>query len=168
LNLNVTEYPNINTNVETARKSGVEGAKQLKPSFYNTLLSHFPDTKNSIANELKAYSREKRVMLNELLEQMRTEGEKRRQELLFELLLNDEDEGSYDVFGKCLDIARRIMRGEKVSVEEMRLLAQHFPQLLFQALLLRQEKPEFDKDKEPETGTDDIMAEEDYSILLNR
>jgi len=91
-------------------------------------------------------------MLNQLLERMRAESEAKRMELLAKLAQRDDNESPYDIYAKCLDIARRIMRGEKVSAEEMRLLSQNFPELLFQALLLRQEEIELEESDERATS----------------
>jgi len=177
LNLNIASITNIDPSAETAQKTGGEGISPPKPSFYDTLLGYLPSSKGKIADEIRAHSREKRIMLNDLLEQLRLESDKRRQELLISLLREDDDKDNYDVFGKCLDIARRIMRGEKVSPEEMRLLAQNFPELLFQALLLREEKTESDREKEQEpgknAGASDVdkayadKANETYVLLEN-
>jgi len=91
----------------------------------------------STSEQIKAHNAEKRRTLAQVAEILRADSEQRRNELLA-LWLQKEEEKPYDVFGKCLDIARRIIRGEKVTAEEMRLLSQNFPELLFQALLLRQ------------------------------
>ena len=75
-------------------------------------------------------------LLQQFIEWMRTATESRRMRFLYELLLKESRETS-DFFGKIMDIARRVMRSEMVSLEEMRLLAEQYPQLLFVVALLK-------------------------------
>ena len=124
---------------------GGKNSDFMKPSFVDVFISHLPDKRNTIADQLRIQAVERKAMLNQLLETMRAASEAIRMELLSKLLQKDDYKDSYDMLGKALDIARRIMRGEKVSIEEMRFLAQYFPELLFQALLLKQEDKEDDQ-----------------------
>jgi len=122
---------------------GGNNAKSQKSSFLDVLFGHLPNAKNTTFSDLaKARSEETRLIFNQLLERMRAESAAKQMELLSKLMQRDDDKKPYDLFSKCLEIARKIMRGEKVSAEEMQLLAQNFPELLFQALLLRQEERE--------------------------
>ena len=114
------------TRAATRPEDGREAFRQTIGAFMST------------SEQIKAHNAEKRRTLAQVAEILRADSEQRRNELLALWLQKDEDEKPYDVFGKCLDIARRIIRGEKVTAEEMRLLSQNFPELLFQALLLRQ------------------------------
>lgn len=154
MSFNIADYTNINAYSEIAQASGGNDAKSSsKPSFLNVFLNQMPNTKPSFADQARALSEERKIMLNQLLEKLRAESDARRMELLSKLMQNDDVQKPYDIFAKCLDIARRIMRGEKVSAEEMRLLARYFPELLFQALLLKQEDVEND-------GNDDLSYDD--------
>ena len=137
---------------EAAQASGAIGAKPPKPSFANVLSNHLPKAGNTISDELRAHAAEKKLMLSELAEKLRVETRTKRMELLALLMQRDDDEKPYDMLGKALDIARRIMRGERVSAEDMRFLALHFPDLLFMALLLRQEEMETDGEDDQPNG----------------
>ena len=81
-----------------------------------------------------------RYEINKLLQQftewVRIESESRRMEILHRILMKERNETS-DLFGKIMDIARRIMRSEPVSLEEMSLLAEQYPQLMFIVSLLK-------------------------------
>ena len=96
-------------------------------------------------------------MLNQLAQKLRIESRAKRLELFKELMRKDDELDEYEAYGKAMDIARRIMRGERVSIEEMRFLAQHFPELLFQAMLLRNLDPDIDRDYDQQynKGTQD-------------
>jgi len=112
-----------------------------KAHFLQTLGKHM-----SVSDQIKSHNLEKRQMLAQMAEIFRVESEARRREFMA-LWLEKDEEKPFDIFGKCMDIARRIMRGEKVTAEEMRLIAQHFPELLFQALLLRQPEKDLDENE---------------------
>ena len=145
MSINITDHVDINTFSETTQASGHGAGKSPKPSFFGVLRNHLSSSKTALADQARARSEERKIILNQMLERLRAESEAKRQDLLTELMRSDEDEKPYDVFGKCLNIARKIMRGERVSAEEMQFLARYFPELLFQALLLRDDKPDRDK-----------------------
>ena len=112
-----------------------------KAHFLQTLGKHM-----SVFDQIEAHNLEKRQMLAQMAETFRVESEARSRELMA-LWLQKDEEKPLDIWGTCLDIARRIMRGEKVTVEEMRLIARHFPELLFQALLLKQPDKDLDENE---------------------
>jgi len=147
LGFNIADYTNINDYSEAAKTAVGGVAKLSKPSFFNVFAGHLPGRKVSFADVSRARLDERKVILNQLLERMRAESNAKRQEILTKLMQTEEDKKPYDVIGKCLEIARRIIRGEKVSAEEMRFLARYFPELLFQALLLREEHKDRDEDE---------------------
>ena len=145
MSINFTENIAINTDFEIAQVSGGRGVKSQKKSFFNVFLGYLPNTKATFTDQARVQSEERKLMLNHLMERLRADSEAKQHELLGKIMQSDKDEKPYDVFGKCLEIARRIMRGEKVSADEMRFLARYFPELLFQALLLRQEDKDTDE-----------------------
>jgi len=133
-----------------------------KDKFKQTLSKHL-----TLSDQIKAHSAEKRRTLAHIAETLRAESAEQRQRLMGLWMQKDEDEKPYDVLGKCLDIARRIMRGERVSAEDMRFLAQHYPQLLFQALLLRKEEEDQEECECPPENENDGESVED-SLLSAR
>jgi len=153
LSINITDYAIINDFSDITQTSGGTSTRSSRSSFFNVFLNNLPNTRTAYAVEARVRSEERKMVLSGLLERLRAESEMRRHELYSKLLQNDEEEKPYDVAGKCMDIARRIMRGEKVSPEEMRLLSRYYPELLFQALLLRHEGHE-EKDSD---DTDSIQ-----------
>jgi len=150
LSYNIADYINILAGFEPAQTFVGKGTKSQNPPFASVLNKYMPDIGASTAEKVRANAVVKQKMLSQLSERFRAESEAKRQELLAKLLQKDDKKKPYDIFAKCLSIARRIMRGEKVSAEEMRLLAQHFPKLLFQALLLRQEDNDNEESDEEE------------------
>jgi len=146
----ISEYSEITSSV------GVRGARSQRTTFLNTLQNHLPSKKATFADEAREIARDRKIILKQLLEKLRAESDSKRQELLSILIQDDDDDKPYDIYSKCLEIARRIMRGEKVTAEEMRLLSRYFPELLFQALLLKQEDVELD-------GNDDLQNDGGFS-----
>jgi len=140
LSFNIVDYTKISAFSEITQKHDGQGGKSPNPSFFNVFLNHMPNTKAAIADKARPNAAEMNVMLNQMRERLLAESSARRLELVAKLLQKDNEESPYDLYMKCLDIARRIMRGEKVSQEEMTLLAQHFPELLFMALLFKQDE----------------------------
>lgn len=61
---------------------------------------------------------------------------------------------------KCLAIARRIMKGAKVTLEELRYLLENDPELYFMAMLMKQEKPQDDDDEEVELEDEETLEDE--------
>ena len=85
-----------------------------------------------------------------LLEQMRVDTASMRLQLITGLLRKEKKEtAQYDVQGKCMRIASKIIRGKKVTVEEMRFLLQNDPGLYFLALMMRLPDNEDEDDDEP-------------------
>ena len=154
LRINITDYTNIDDFSEIAHTSGVNSARSAKPSFFNVLINYMPNPKAASVNEARARFTERKEALNQMLEKLRAESDARRQEFYSILINKDEDEKPYDVTGKCLDIARRIMRGETVSAEEMQFLSRYFPELLFQALLLKHDKTDSGENESPSKNDD--------------
>jgi len=94
----------------------------------------------SIPDQIREHNLEKRKFLAQVSETMRTESETRRQQLLALLKQSDAVEKPYDVKRKCLRIAMRIMRGDKVSMKDLQYLMENDPGLYLMAMLLRMPK----------------------------
>ena len=140
MSFNIADFKILNDLSEITQMPGVKNARSPKTSFLNVFFSQMPDQKAVAVSDAKMRFTERKAVLNDLLEKLRAESDARRQDLYSMLIKKDEDDKPFDITAKCMEIARRIMRGEKVSAEEMRLLGRYFPELLFQALLLKQEK----------------------------
>lgn len=110
------------------------------------------------AEEKEAREAEKKAQEEEKRKQ---ELQERQNELSFleEQLKNAKEQGeavedSFEAFGKCLTIAQRISRGDKVPLKDMKYLMEHEPDLYKQAIMLRQPN---DKPKE----YDSVLDEDD-------
>jgi hypothetical protein len=71
------------------------------------------------------------------------------------------DEGGFEAMAKCLTIARRIMRGDKVSNADIRFLMENNLELYSQAMLLRQQKEharEYESISEDEKKSSEVSA----------
>ena len=110
----------------------------IRAQFRHTMAKYvsFPDEPETGA---KVSAKTAAQSAHQLMEKMRIDAAAMRLQFITALLQEDKkDVKQYDVQGKCMDIARRIMRGKKVSAEEMRFLMQNDPGLHFMAILLRQ------------------------------
>jgi len=98
----------------------------------------------SVSDQIKAHNLEKRKFLTHVAETMRTESEARRQKLLELLKKSDTKDKPYEIRIKCLKIARRIMRGDKVSIKDLQYLMENDPELYLLAIMFRvpKEDPE--------------------------
>jgi len=112
----------------------------------NASIIDIPINPNNAIDDAQAIRYEINHLLQQFSEWMRVASETKRMELLYILLLKDSHETS-DLFGMVMEIARRIMLGEEVSIEEMRFLSDQNPQLLFVVVMLK-EQPSGDDEKE--------------------
>ena len=142
----IVDYSDITAVSEIAKASGGKTVRPHKTAFLNAFLDYLPNSRTTFADQARARSEERKIILNQMLEKLRAESSTKQQALLSKLIQSDEDEKPYDIYSKCLEIAKKIMRGERVSAEEMRFLARYFPELLFQALLLRDDDPDLKED----------------------
>jgi len=103
-----------------------------------------PAVQPAVIDDATALRQEINILLQQFSEWVRVASESKRMELLYTLLLKKSHESS-DLFGTIMDIARRLMRGEDVSLEEMRLLAEQNPLLYFAVVVLKDETQETDE-----------------------
>jgi len=110
-------------------KSSKKTTKQQGLSFVDTLSNHLPAVKQPGAKDIiEMQKKELRVMANKLLEEFRAESEAKRMEII-EKLMNKNKKNDKDPYSKCMEIFKKLMRGEKVSPEEMNHLMQFAPML---------------------------------------
>ncbi len=91
---------------------------------------------------------------------------------MLEMQLKSSDEqaeaaaDSFEAFSKCLTIAQRITRGDKVPMQDIKYLMENEPDLYKQAIMMRQPNS---KPKEYDTvlDEDDIEAQNDNPLSSN-
>ena len=101
----------------------------------NTAVSNMQSNQQANVDQSLGLRYEINHLLQQFSEWTRVSTESKRMELLYDLLLKSNKETS-DLFGMIMEIARRIMKGESVTVDEMRFVFNHNPQLLFVLVLL--------------------------------
>ena len=146
---------NINFNAKAINNKTAKSAIQhggRSTVFGSTLAKYLSVTEESVAGA-KVPAKTAPLSTPQLFDRMRVDSASTRLQLITALLQKKEDdEKPYDAYLKCLDIARRIMHGKKVTAEEMRFLLANEPGLYFIAILLRQ--PDIDSE-ENERAFDD-------------
>ena len=103
------------------------------------------------------------LSMKQMADKMRTENAAMRLRMLTEVLQKDKSKttsNQYDAQIKCSIIATRIMRGDKVSDQDLRFLMEHDPHLYFIAIMSRVEKED---PEEYESITDDEEGDADAS-----
>jgi len=110
----------------------------------NEVTSELPVIQPTNIDETVTIRQEINQLLQQFNEWMRVATESKRMEFLYNILLKESHETS-DLFGKIMDIARRIMNGEEVSLEEMRFLSDQNPQLLYVVILLKDDITDVDE-----------------------
>ena len=124
----------------------------VRLQFNKTLASFMP-----YSEQVKTRNEENRKALAHLMEKIRLDSRLRQIEMFNILQKKDSNKKEHDVQRKCQNIASRIMRGKKVSAEELRFLAEHDPMLYLIAMLMR--PPETD-DEENDNMPEDEGTQE--------
>ena len=133
----------VTENDTTASTRTASPATLRETPLINEVVSEPPNNIPASLDDAALLRQEVNELLQQFSEWVRVTTESKRMELLYNLLLKDNHETS-DLFGKIMDIARRIMRGEDVSPEEMRFLADQNPQLLFVVIIMRDDTTDSD------------------------
>ena len=139
--MQITNAYNSNIITITRNSSATAGNASTTANsaqFNSALINEMPVNQPSFIDEATAMRYEISELLQQFSEWMRVAGEVRRMEFLYNILLKESHETS-DLFGKIMDIARRIMRNEDVTLEEMRFLAEQNPRLLYFVLMLKED-----------------------------
>ena len=146
--MQITSFFNSNSNVSVR----VEPAAASNETFTNTTSATQPNSTavNDMPNNQIVYDDEPmtmRYVINELLQQfsewIRVSSESKRMEFLYNILLR-ESRRNTDLFGIIMDIARRFMRNEDVTSDEMHFLTENNPQLLYVVTVLRDDTSDSD------------------------
>ena len=109
----------------------------------NTTVNDIPVNQIPVVDDARSVIHEINILLQQFHEWIRVANESRRMEFLYNILLRENHETS-DLFGKIMDIARRIMNGDEVTLEEMRFLQEQNPQLLYVVIMLKDDAAEVD------------------------
>ena len=72
-------------------------------------------------------------------------------------------EDSFSTFSKCMTIAHRITKGDRVPMKDMKYLAEHEPDLYKQAIMMRQPNPKPKEHKSVLEEEDEQISTEEYS-----
>ena len=167
---NVTSSVQTTTLNNNTSKPATQSGNE-KTQFKNTLAKYVSVSEDK-GTGIKAPIRPEGKSIPKMAEQMRVNAAASRLKLITSLLKAEEKEKKpYDVQSKCMDIAKRIMRGKKVSAEEMRFLLKNDPGLYFLAILFR--SPENSDEDEiitniegEQASTDDGAAGNNASVLI--
>ena len=128
-------------------------------SFFDTLSNYLPDVKQPGAKDMiEMQKKELREMARMLLEEFRAESEAKRMEII-KKILNKRENDEKDPYTKCMEIFKKLMRGEKVSPEEMNYLMQFDPLLFLIYQMLKDDEAAVEM--EQEEGTSEQSAESD-------
>jgi hypothetical protein len=120
----------------------------------------------SISEEAKANSAETKKTFDQEMDEMRAEAESLLARIEDARKQGDSVAESYEILRKCLIIAMRIMKGDKVPIGDHRFLLEKDPELYSKAIMLKQhrENPEEhkrlskDKDSSPVNSDTDSAS----------
>ena len=157
---NFTTDTKVHTNPEKDPISGSKNTEnQSRLSFMDTLSKYLPESTETEHKQLNVYETieklklEKRKLLNMLLQEFRANFEAKRLDLLEKLLSTDKKDDE-DPMLKCLRIFKKLLRGEKVSPEEMKFLMQFAPMLYLMVQLLKDDDFELNTENREDENTD--------------
>ncbi|MCL2424941.1 MAG: hypothetical protein FWD05_01235 [Oscillospiraceae bacterium] len=128
MSININDFDNKSAYLRASLLSGQGRLQSKNESFANTFMTHALKEKPTFIADVPSIRNEKKLIMNKLLESFILESETRRAGLLNKTVRNDEE--AFDSLGQCIGIARRILRGEEVANEELRLLNEQFPELI--------------------------------------
>ena len=146
--MKVIDLPEVKAkwNTQESRESSVKNKPNLEDLKIN---KNFNDDTISISNEAKdLLEKEKNLMFDNINDESNMIAELLRQ--LEEA--SDPSNNPYDSFIKCIQIAMRIMNGDKVPRKDEKFLLENEPQMYSNALLLRRQN---DKPKEYDSLLED-------------
>jgi len=168
LSINVNNFDNKSAYLKAALLSGNGSLESKVESFTNTFTTHALKEKPTLIADVPVIRNEKKLIMNKLLESFILESEARRIGLVNKRVRNDEE--SFDTLGQCIDIARRILRGEEVADEETALLEEQFPELFFDQATISDDIVDEDREnflEELELITSNSQNSENYLTVTN-
>ncbi len=141
-------------------------SKMFAPVF-NSTQNRKPETEEELAM-LKAQKKQQEEAQKKAAEeakQKQMENEKAMLEMQLESAKEQSEaiEDSFSTFSKCMTIAHRITKGDKVPLKDMKYLMEHEPDLYKQAILMRQPNPKPKEHKSVLEEDDEQVSSEEYS-----
>ncbi len=142
-------------------------SKMFAPIFNSVQKNEKPKTEEELAlleaqkkqqeeaqKKQQAEARQKQLENEKAMLQQQLESAKEQSEAI---------EDSFSTFSKCMTIAHRITKGDKVPLKDMKYLMEHEPDLYKQAILMRQPNPKPKEHKSVLEEEDEQVSSEEYS-----
>lgn len=144
----------------------IKMGKMFAPVF-NSTQNRKSETEEELAM-LKAQKKQQEEAQKKAAEeakQKQMENEKAMLEMQLESAKEQSEaiEDSFSTFSKCMTIAHRITKGDKVPLKDMKYLMEHEPDLYKQAILMRQPNPKPKEHKSVLEEDDEQVSTEEYS-----
>ena len=141
--------------------------KMFAPVFNPAQKNEKPKTEDELAL-LEAQKKQQEEFQKKQQEEARKkqlENEKAMLEMQLESAKEQSEaiEDSFSTFSKCMTIAHRITKGDKVPLKDMKYLMEHEPDLYKQAILMRQPNPKPKEHKSVLEEDDEQVSTEEYS-----
>ena len=136
--------------------------KMFSPIFNPTQKNEKPKTEEELAllDAQKKQQEQAQKKAEEEAKQKQLANEKAMLEMQLE---SEAIEDSFSTFSKCMTIAHRITKGDKVPLKDMKYLMEHEPDLYKQAILMRQPNPKPKEHKSVLEEDDEQVSTEEYS-----
>ena len=167
MNKNSLDHINISGSADATKASirkkaaATQRPDNARELFRKTLSAFFPDAK--VAGPLFV---EKKDSMAKLLDKVRDDSEALKLQLMSIWQQRDAAENEYEVRRKCLQIAMRLMKGAKVSPEDMQFLLENDPGLYLQAMLMRPVKTD-SEEYESISGDEDKESNVSFDPMKN-
>lgn len=145
----------------------IKMGKMFAPIFNPAQKNEKPKTEDELAL-LEAQQKQQEELQKKQQEEARKkqlENEKAMLEMQLESAKEQSEaiEDSFSTFSKCMTIAHRITKGDKVPLKDMKYLMEHEPDLYKQAILMRQPNPKPKEHKSVLEEDDEQVSTEEYS-----
>ena len=141
--------------------------KMFSPVFNPTQKNEKPKTEEELAllDAQKKQQEQAQKKAEEEAKQKQLANEKAMLEMQLESAKEQSEaiEDSFSTFSKCMTIAHRITKGDKVPLKDMKYLMEHEPDLYKQAILMRQPNPKPKEHKSVLEEDDEQISTEEYS-----
>ena len=109
--------------------SSKSSSKSSKTSFMDTLYGYMPKTESVFDQLAKIREVEMKQQMSQLLTKLQAEGNTRQAAILGTMMEVYRIGEEADAFGRCMDIASRLILGGAVTGEDISFLAQNNPEL---------------------------------------
>ncbi len=142
-------------------------AKMFTPIFNSAQKNEKPKTEEELAL-LEAQQKQQEQAQKKQQEEARQQQLENEKAMLQQQLESAREqseaiEESFSAFSKCMTIAHRITKGDKVPLKDMKFLMENEPDLYKQAILMRQPNPKPKEHKSVLEDDDEQVSTEEYS-----